>query len=160
MAVGGSEGRDRSLIVAGRTFLSRSRTLHAKFLSLSRLLILFAVVMISSPAAQQRPQLSSAVRAYVVTDAPVIALTHVRVIDGTGVFPREDQTVVIRDGNIAAIGNFATTAVPEGAHTIDLTGKSVIPGLVMVHEHLYYPNGPGVHGQLGESFSRDRKSVV
>ena len=37
---------------------------------------------------------------------------------------------------------------------IDLTGKSVIPGLVMVHEHLYYPTGPGVYGQLGESFTR------
>ena len=37
---------------------------------------------------------------------------------------------------------------------IDLTGKSVIPGLVMVHEHLYYPTGPGVYGQLGESFIR------
>ena len=33
-------------------------------------------------------------------------------------------------------------------------GKSVIPGPVMVHEYLYYSNGPGVYGQLGESFSR------
>lgn len=105
-------------------------------------------------SAQQRPQLSNAVRAYVSIDAPVIALTHVRVIDGTGAPPREDQTVIIRDGNIAAIGRFAATTVPAGATTIDLTGRSVIPGLVMVHEHLYYPNGPGVYGQLGESFSR------
>jgi imidazolonepropionase-like amidohydrolase len=37
---------------------------------------------------------------------------------------------------------------------IDLAGKSVMPGLVMVHEHLYYPTGPGVYGQLGESFVR------
>ena len=29
-----------------------------------------------------------------------------------------------------------------------------MPGLVMVHEHLYYPTGPGVYGQLGESFVR------
>ena len=102
----------------------------------------------------QRPQLSNAVRAYVSVDAPVIALTHARVIDGTGAAPREDQTVVLRDGNIVAIGSYAATDVPAGATTIDLTGKSVIPGLVMVHEHLYYPNGPGVYGQLGESFSR------
>src|SRR5688500_10006498 len=104
--------------------------------------------------AQRAPQLSPAVRAYVSVDAPVVALTHARVIDGTGAAPREDQTLIIRDGNIAAIGNFASTQVPAGAHTIDLTGKSVIPGLIMVHEHLYYPNGPGVYGQLGESFSR------
>ena len=67
-------------------------------------------------AAQPRPQLSAAVRAYVSVDAPVIALTHVRVIDGTGAAPREDQTLIMRDGNIAAIGSFASTPVPEGAH--------------------------------------------
>lgn len=102
----------------------------------------------------QRPELSAAVRAYIKVDAPVVALTHVRVIDGTGAAPREDQTLIMRGGNIAAMGDFASVAVPESATTIDLTGKSVIPGLVMVHEHLYYPNGPGVYGQLGESFSR------
>src|SRR5262245_37450822 len=75
--------------------------------------------------AAQRPELASAVRAYVSVDAPVVALTHARVIDGTGAPPREDQTVVIRDATIAAIGSFATTPVPEGARTIDLTGKSV-----------------------------------
>lgn len=113
-----------------------------------------AVAAAGVAAQPSRPQLSPAVRAYVSVDAPVVALTHVRVIDGTGAPPREDQTLVIRDGVIAAIGHFASTPVPEGATTIDLTGKSVIPGLVMVHEHLYYPNGPGVYGQLGESFSR------
>ncbi len=120
-----------------------------------RALPVFAALVLSVPlAAQQRPTLSNATRAYVSVDAPVIALTHARIIDGTGAPPREDQTLIVRDGNIAAIGPAASTPVPEGATTIDLTGKSVIPGLVMVHEHLYYPNGPGVYGQLGESFSR------
>jgi enamidase len=76
------------------------------------------------------------------------------VIDGTGAPAREDQTVVIRDGNIAAVGSAATVTPPEGATVIDASGKSVLPGLVMVHEHLYYPTGPGVYGQLGESFVR------
>ena len=80
--------------------------------------------------------------------------THARVIDGTGAPAREDQTIVIRDGNIAAIGDAARTAPPAGATIVDLTGKSVIPGLVMLHEHLYYTTGPGVYGQLGVSFSR------
>jgi len=113
-----------------------------------------AVAMQFSAAGQSRPTLSNAVRAYVSVDAPVVALTHVRVIDGTGAPPREDQTIVMRDGSIAAMGAAASTAVPPGAQTVDLSGKSVIPGLVMVHEHLYYPTGPGVYGQLGESFTR------
>lgn len=93
-------------------------------------------------------------RPYLKVDGTVIAITHVRVIDGTGAPARPDQTLVLRDGNIAAMGAAASTAVPEGATVIDGTGKSVLPGLVMLHEHLYYPTGPGVYGQLGASFVR------
>jgi amidohydrolase family protein len=89
---------------------------------------------------------------FVTVDAPIVALTHARVIDGTGAAPREDQTLVIRDGLIADVGN--TITPPAGATVIDLSGKSVIPGLVMMHEHLYYTTGPGVYGQLGVSFTR------
>jgi enamidase len=113
-----------------------------------------AAVVATTGEAAQRPELSPTVREYVSVDAPVVALIHVRVIDGTGAPAREDQTLVIRNGDIAAMGDFSQTPVPEGATTIDLAGKTVIPGLVMVHEHLYYPTGPGVYGQLGESFSR------
>ena len=118
------------------------------------LMLIPAVATAVGSAAQSRPPLSKAVSAYVTVDAPVVALTHVRVIDGTGAPPRDDQTLIIRDGKIAAIGSATSTPPPEGATVIDLTGKSVIPGLVMVHEHLYYPTGPGVYGQLGESFTR------
>ena len=91
---------------------------------------------------------------FISVQAPVVALTHVRIVDGTGALPRDDQTIVIRDGNIAEAGAAASTTVPPGATTIDATGKTVIPGLVMMHEHLYYTTGPGVYGQLGASFSR------
>jgi len=120
---------------------------------IKRILLVIPLLIIGL-SAQQRPTLSNAVRAYVSIDAPLIAMTHARVIDGTGAAPREDQTVILNNGVITTIGSSASTDVPAGAQTIDLTGKSVIPGLVMVHEHLYYPNGPGVYGQLGESFSR------
>ena len=102
----------------------------------------------------QRPTLSTAVRAFVAVDTPVVALTHARVIDGTGAPARDDQTLIIRDGRIAALGNSRSVAVPVGAQTIDLTGKTVIPGLEMVHEHLFYPTGPGIYANLEESFTR------
>jgi imidazolonepropionase-like amidohydrolase len=105
-------------------------------------------------AGQQPPQFTDAVRAFIKVDAPVVALTNARVIDGTGAPAKENQTLVIRGGSIADIGDAARVKAPEGATVIDLTGKSVMPGLVMVHEHLYYPTGPGVYGQLGESFVR------
>src|SRR5262249_51009057 len=105
-------------------------------------------------AAGQRPNFTNAVRGFIKIDAPVVALTNVRVIDGTGAAAKENQTIVIRDGAIAELGPAASVKPPEGAMSLDLSGKSVMPGLVMVHEHLYYPTGPGVYGQLGESFVR------
>src|SRR2546421_688208 len=112
--------------------------------------LLFAPALVAA----QRPTLPPAVKQYVAVDTPVVALTHVRVIDGTGAAPKEDQTLIIRDGNIVTLGASRSTRVPDGAQVMDLTGKSVIPGLVMMHEHLYYPTGPGVYGAEYVSFSR------
>ena len=82
------------------------------------------------------------VKAFLKVDAPVVALLNVRVIDGTGSVPRDDQTVVLRNGKIEAIGPSVSTAVPEGAERLELSGHSVLPGLVGMHNHLYYP-APG-----------------
>lgn len=79
---------------------------------------------------------------------PVVALTHARVIDGRGHAPLENQTLILRDGKIAALGDYAATKIPDSAAVHDLTGKTVLPGLVMTHEHLYYSSiagGPVSH---------------
>jgi enamidase len=112
------------------------------------------VAIAAQPSRPARPTLTAAVRQYVQVDTAIVALTHVRVIDGTGAPARENQTLIIRDGRIASIGDASSAQVPSGAVVMDLTGKSVIPGLVMVHEHLYYPTGPRVYGNLAESFTR------
>ncbi|HUE84919.1 MAG TPA: amidohydrolase family protein [Vicinamibacterales bacterium] len=111
-------------------------------------------LLIAAAFAVQAPAMSKNVQQYVRTSAPVIALTNVRVIDGTGAPARANQTIVLRNGVIAEIGDASRITPPQGAEVIDLTGRSVLPGLVMLHEHLYYPTGPGVYGQLGESFTR------
>src|SRR5437764_810063 len=108
----------------------------------------------AAPVAAQRPTLSVGARAFVAVDTPVVALTHARVIDGTGAPARDDQTLIIRDGRIAALGPSSSVAIPGGARVIDLTRESVMPGLVMVHEHLFYPTAPGVYANVAESFTR------
>ncbi|MGC1685878.1 MAG: amidohydrolase family protein, partial [Candidatus Acidiferrales bacterium] len=75
--------------------------------------------------------------AFIVENAPVIALTHARVIDGTGTPPLNDQTLILQSGLIAAYGAADALAVPAGARVLDLSGKTVMPGLVMMHEHLF-----------------------
>ncbi|HYS69174.1 MAG TPA: hypothetical protein VEM14_02965, partial [Gemmatimonadaceae bacterium] len=83
--------------------------------------LLASLALLASPEAHaQRPTLAAAVRSYVAVDSPIVALTHARVIDGTGAAPREDQTLIIRDGRIAALGNSRSVAVPAGAQVIDL----------------------------------------
>ena len=85
----------------------------------------------------QGAELGPLTRAYVSYDAPVIAIEHVRVIDGTGAPARDDQVVLLRDGRIVAVA--ARLDVPTGATVIDGRGKSVIPGLVGMHDHMFYP---------------------
>jgi imidazolonepropionase-like amidohydrolase len=75
---------------------------------------------------------------------PVVVLQHIRVIDGTGAPARADQTVVIDHGLITSVGDAGKTPIPAGARLIDGSGDTVFPGLVGMHEHIFYPSGFGV----------------
>ena len=68
----------------------------------------------------------------------ITALKNVRVIDGTGTPAKENQTLVIEGAIIRAVGASAAVTIPEGARTLDLSGRTVLPGLVMLHEHMHY----------------------
>lgn len=99
-----------------------------------------ALLLAGSVQAQQVPTPASygpETRQFIAYDAPLIALTHVRVIDGTGAAATEDRTVIIRDGHLEAIGPSATVRVPKGAQILDRPGYTVFPGLVGMHDHLF-----------------------
>jgi Amidohydrolase family len=65
-----------------------------------------------------------------------LVLDHVRIIDGSGAAPIENGRIVIEGERIARVGAAATIEVPAGAETVDLSGRSVIPGLIDLHFHI------------------------
>lgn len=103
-----------------------------------RKIVLLLLCMSLLSAAQTSSRMSPAVKKYVSVDSPMFALTHVRVIDGTGAPARDDQTIVVNAGKIQRIGDSASVQPPQGATVLDKHGYTVIPGLVGMHNHLYY----------------------
>ncbi len=98
--------------------------------------------------------LAPVARQFVKVSAPLVALTHVRVMDGTGAPVRENQTIIISNGKVAVLGDTATV-IPPNAQVLDLQGFTVIPGLVRMHDHLFYPTGDnGIYGEMAFSFPR------
>jgi imidazolonepropionase-like amidohydrolase len=114
------------------------------------LLLCLALVNCFAQAPQSdRPQ-------FIRAEARVVALTHVRVIDGTGAAPREDQTIIIADGKIQSIAPSARANVPSDAQVLDLKDYTVLPGLVGMHNHMFFPQGgnPPIYSNMSSSFPR------
>jgi imidazolonepropionase-like amidohydrolase len=101
------------------------------------LIALACSVVIAAPGAAQRPTLTTWARSFLAVDTPLVALTHVTLIDGTGAPARNDQTILLRDGRIQSVGASGAVAIPAAAKVLDLSGHTVIPGLVALHEHTY-----------------------
>jgi len=113
-----------------------------------RVLILSVVLAFSLRAKAQEPaSLSPPVQKYVRVNAPKVVLEHVRVIDGTGRSPVEDQNVVIERGKITAVQAGANTPAIDGTTVLDLRGYTVMPGIVGMHNHLFYIARPNEDSQ-------------
>ncbi|HEU4799983.1 MAG TPA: amidohydrolase family protein [Gemmatimonadales bacterium] len=126
------------------------RTKRAVWLSVFAL-----VISLSSQERQASAQtLGPEVVPFIAINEPVVVLQNVRVIDGTGAPVRDDYSVVIAEGRIIAIGPADSTPAPAGAKTLDYAGYTVIPGLVGMHDHLFYSASismqRGADGRLGE----------
>ena len=115
---------------------------------------LFCVAACWAIAAAAQTQAAADAKEFVRVQAPVIALEHVRVIDGTGAPAKADQTIVIAGGKIASIGSASSASIPDGANRMDFTGYSALPGLVGMHDHLFYPAGGGLYHDMPFSFPR------
>jgi enamidase len=120
-----------------------------------RLSVIGMLLLLLIPTqARAQANFSPQTRAFVTVDAPVVALTNARLVDGTGASARRDQTIVLRDGLIVEVGDASAVAIPDGAEVLDLSGRTVLPGYVMLHEHLFYPSGRRIYNQHSYSFPR------
>ncbi|MGH8232470.1 MAG: amidohydrolase family protein [Steroidobacteraceae bacterium] len=121
-------------------------------------LIAAALLLSVTAVAAETP---AALKPYVAEDAPLLVLDHVRVIDGTGAPPVLDQRIDIAGGRIVSVQSArGHHAYPAHAKVLDLTGKTVMPGLVGMHEHLFYPtphvaaDGLPLYGEMIDSAPR------
>ena len=99
-----------------------------------------AALVLSTSAlnAQSFDKLRDNVKTMVSVPEAVVALTNVRVVDGTGAAPRENQTIVIENGRIARIGPSASVKAPANARVMDFAGHTAIPGIVGMHDHTFF----------------------
>ncbi len=119
------------------------------------LAILIAVSATSSPAplgAQAFDDLAPGVRGFVSVSASTVLVEHVTLIDGTGAPARADMAVLVRDGRISSVAPSGRIPTPEDAEVVDGTGHTLIPGLVMLHEHMFYPSGAARYNTNEQSF--------
>jgi imidazolonepropionase-like amidohydrolase len=70
-----------------------------------------------------------------------IALTDAEIVDGTVGPVKYHQSLLIENGRIVAISGNSNFTAPPGATIINCSGKTIIPGMIMMHEHLFYGEG-------------------
>jgi imidazolonepropionase-like amidohydrolase len=113
-----------------------------------RLPAAFAALALSSaavgaPVLAPPPTLAADVQAFVHVPAGQIAIQHLRIIDGTGAAPIEDATLLIDGSRIGAILK-PGSPVPAGYRVLDGTGETAMPGLVGMHNHMFYIARPNL----------------
>ena len=113
-----------------------------------RSLLIFGSTLFTSITAQAIDE------EFISYDQNEIAIVNVTLIDGTGVAPKPRQTVLMKSGRIDAIGSSADIRPSASAQIIDAAGKTLIPGLVMMHEHMFYPTGNAHYTEMLYSFPR------
>ena len=114
----------------------------------TRYLSIASLCVSAVASAQSVATLTPQVRNFVAVGDSVVVLTNVTTIDGTGSAPRTGQTIVIRGNRIADVGPAASVRVPSGARVMRLGGSTVIPGIVGMHDHLFYMAAGGRANQM------------
>jgi len=72
----------------------------------------------------------------------VVAVKGGMLFDGSGEPPVEGGIIVVKDGVIEDVGPGKEVNIPEGAQIVDASGKTVLPGLMDLHVHIFQMVGP------------------
>ena len=78
------------------------------------------------------------VNPFISVNEPRFLITDVELIDGTGSAVQQNVNVLVENGLIAALGVNMALPDNEEVPVINGSGKTLIPGLVMLHEHIFY----------------------
>ncbi|HWQ87998.1 amidohydrolase family protein [Brevundimonas sp.] len=119
-----------------------------------RLLAALALLSPALPAAAQTPAPAPARPPYVAWDQDRILIHDVRLVDGTGAPPREHVSLLIEHGRIARVAAADEMGEVEGATVVEGAGMTLLPGLVLMHEHMFYPTGRANYTEMVFSFPR------
>lgn len=112
--------------------------------------IVFSILLSSISIQISAQQFVPSVSQFIRDSAKIILLTNAKIIDGTGNPSKTQQTIVITNGKIIQVGNTKDISPPKDAEIIDCSGKTIIPGLIMLHEHMYYTIPMGEYFNVAE----------
>ena len=112
--------------------------------------IVFSILLSSISIQISAQQFVPSVSQFIRDSAKIILLTNAKIIDGTGNPSKTQQTIVITNGKIIQVGNTKDISPPKDAEIIDCSGKTIIPGLIMLHEHIYYTIPMGEYFNVAE----------
>ena len=99
-------------------------------------IVLIVAYLFASPAYSQI-KFSDEIKKYIEHNDSITVFKNALLIDGKGTAAKPHQTVIISNGKINWVGDDAKAIIPKGANVVDLNGKTLMPGLVMLHEHMY-----------------------
>jgi len=117
---------------------------------MKKIRLLFVMILQGLVSAALAQQFTPQVSAFIRVNVPVVAITNVKLVDGTGTPAKLHQTIIFSNGKIDQVGDADQVKLPAGIQVIDGTGKTVIPGLVMLHEHMYYTMPDGTFFNIAE----------
>ena len=106
-------------------------------------LAFITITLMLSANASHAQSFAPQVLPFIKIQPGTIALTDVKIVDGTGGAIKEHQTIVLQKDKIAAVGDAGSVSIPAGATSINCSGKTILPGMVMMHEHLFYGESAG-----------------